>query len=224
MSDKFMDVYSTLREEFGHQQWWPADDPFEVMVGAILTQNTNWKNVEKALENMREENLLDSQTLSDSKTERIQEAIRPAGYYRQKSARLVRLAQWVIKEGSEHENVVDSLMDRPVDELRMELLAINGIGPETADSILLYALNKPVFVVDTYTMRVFSRHEMLEPRMSYREVQETFMYSLPDDLDLLRDYHAQLVEVGKRYCSKSNPSCEECPLRAVLGDPVLEPY
>ncbi len=224
MSAVFMQVYEKLRDEFGHQDWWPADGPFEVMVGAILTQNTNWNNVEKALDNLRDEGVLRPGIVADIDPERLQELIRPAGYYRQKSARLVRLARWVVKNSEEDGESLNEIADRPVEELREELLAINGIGPETADSILLYALNKLVFVVDTYTVRVFSRHELLDPSMPYREVQETIAYQLPDDLDVYRDYHAQLVEVGKRYCSKTSPSCSECPLRPLLGEPLLADY
>ncbi|MFW6456734.1 MAG: endonuclease III domain-containing protein [Planctomycetota bacterium] len=224
MSGELMEVYEALKNAFGYQDWWPAEGPFEVMVGAILTQNTNWNNVETALDNLREQGMLEPRSLAAVEAENLQEAIRPAGYYRQKTGRLIRLARWVLDNWDGTEESFRNIAQRPVDELRAELLGINGIGPETADSILLYALGKPVFVVDTYTIRIFSRHELLEPRMPYREVQETITYQLPDDLDLYRDYHAQLVELGKKHCSKTSPSCEECPLRPLLGEPTLQTF
>ncbi|MFW6044930.1 MAG: endonuclease III domain-containing protein [Planctomycetota bacterium] len=217
MGDIFMDIYEVLREEYGDRDWWPARSPFEVMVGAVLTQNTNWQNVEKAIDNLRDAGLLEPVALIKATSERLQERIRPAGYYRQKSARVQRLARWVADSCPAPEVSVETLKDRPTDVLRRELLAINGIGPETADSILLYALDKPVFVVDAYTVRVFGRHGLIDPSMPYAEVQETFQYRLPEDIELYRDYHAQIVEVGKRCCSKSSPECSACPLKPLLG-------
>jgi endonuclease-3 related protein len=221
MSNDFTDIYRTLREAFGHQEWWPARTPFEVMVGAILTQNTNWNNVETAIENLREAGLLQPGALCNTQLEELQMLIRPAGYYRQKAARLLRLARWVKERCGPADCRLKALQTRPLDELRVELLQINGIGPETADSILLYALEKPVFVIDAYTVRIFGRHELIEPGVPYAELQEEFQHRLPEDVELYKDFHAQLVEVGKRFCSKTSPACSQCPLRPQLGPPVL---
>lgn len=221
MSNEFIEIYRTLREAFGHQQWWPARTPFEVMVGAVLTQNTNWKNVETAIVNLREAGLLRPGPLSAAEAEELQDLVRPSGYYRQKSARLLRLARWVETRCGPDDEELEALKQEPIYELRTELLRINGVGPETADSILLYALEKPVFVVDAYTVRVFGRHELIEPHLPYTEIQEEFHHRLAEDVELYQDYHAQLVELGKRFCKKSSPACSTCPLRPQLGPPVL---
>ena len=212
-------LYDTLREEFGHQNWWPADSPFEVMVGAILTQNTNWQNVTKAIAQLKQANALSADALVNLESEELQTLIRPAGYYRQKAARLKRLAGWLKEECDGNLNL---LAEWPTDALRDQLLALRGIGPETACSILLYALDRPVFVVDTYTHRIVARHDLVWVNCSYEELQALFEDHLPRDTELYRDYHAQLVEVGKRFCKKSNPRCKDCPVRTVLGEPSLE--
>ena len=220
-TDLFIDIYRTLRRSFGHQRWWPAQSPFEVMVGAILTQNTNWNNVETAIENLHEAGLLRPGALSEASPEKLQDLIRPSGYYRQKTARLLRLARWVEPRCGPDDVELVALKELSVFDLRPELLRINGIGPETADSILLYALEKPVFVIDAYTVRVFARHELIEPQLPYGEIQEEFHLQLPEDVELFQDFHAQLVEVGKRFCKKRSPDCAECPLLNLLGSPVL---
>jgi endonuclease-3 related protein len=208
-------IYEALSAAFGHRDWWPAETPFEVIVGAILTQNTNWTNVEKAISRLREEGLLDAQALAACPPERLQEAIRPSGYFRQKAARLLRLAAWLVDRcGGDPAG----LGPVPTAQLREELLSLRGVGPETADSILLYALGRPVFVVDTYTMRVAVRHGLVDPECGYHGLQALFQGALPEDVDLYGDFHAQLVEVGKRFC-RPRPRCGECPLQALLGDP-----
>ncbi len=210
------EMYQAMRAAFGHRGWWPGETPFEVMVGAILTQRTNWRNAERAVDALREEGLLRPGALARLEPERLQELIRPAGYYRQKAARLLRLARWAEQRTGGDLCV---LADVPSDELREELLALRGIGPETADSILLYALERPTFVVDTYTHRVVVRHGLLEPDCGYVELKELFEAHLPRDVELFKDYHAQLVEVGKRFC-RTQPRCAGCPLHPALGDPV----
>jgi len=217
-----LEMYAALRQAFGHRNWWPAQSPFEVIVGAVLTQNTNWDNVEKAVDSLREAGLLSPSALSEAAPQRLHELIRPAGYYRQKAGRLQRLARWVGEHCIEADSELGALKWEPLDQLREELLALNGVGPETADSILLYALEKPVFVVDAYTVRILGRHELIEPDATYGDVQEHFVHRLPPDVELFKDFHAQLVEVGKRYCRKRRPRCAECPLRPLLGEPVLE--
>ena len=219
-----IEMYAALRQVFGHRNWWPARSPFEVIVGAILTQNTNWDNVEKAIDNLREAGLLSPSALSEAEPQRLQELVRPAGYYRQKAGRLRRVARWVSERCIEADLELGALKWEPLDQLREELLALNGVGPETADSILLYALGKPVFVVGAYTVRILGRHELIEPDATYCDVQEHFVHRLPPDVELFKDFHAQLVEVGKRYCRKRRPRCAECPLRVLLGEPVLDEY
>jgi endonuclease-3 related protein len=218
LDSKLQKTYDCLREAFGHRDWWPGDGPFEVMVGAILTQNTNWNNVETAIEQLKEKEVLSPRAILDLELKELQSLIRPAGYYRQKSARLVRLSRWLLESC---EGAPELLQEWPEDELRRELVSIKGIGPETADSIMLYALEQPVFVVDTYTMRYAVRHNLIDANANYYELQRLFIDHLPRDLELYKDFHAQLVELGKRYC-RPDPRCGECPVLPVLGEPQLE--
>jgi len=214
------EVYFVLRRAFGFRDWWPAETPFEVIVGAVLTQNTNWKNVEKAIRNLKQAGVLDPLTLSQADLDELRELIRPAGYYRQKAPRLRTIAAWVAQNCIPEDTLLGQLKWRTQDELREELLALKGIGPETADSIMLYALEKPVFVVDAYTVRALGRHGFIEPGAGYYDVQELFHHRLPPDVKLFQDFHAQFVELGKRCCKKRAPKCGECPLRPLLGDPT----
>lgn len=218
LNSRLQELYDALREEFGHRDWWPGETPFEVMVGAILTQNTNWDNVEKAIDNLEERGTLSPAAILNLEQDDLQDLVRPAGYYRQKAARVKRLAQWLMDNC---DGAVELLGDWPEDELRKELVSIRGVGPETADSIMLYALDRPVFVVDTYTLRVTTRHGLIHRNCGYYELQRLFQDHLPEDLDLYRDFHAQLVEVGKRYC-RPTPKCQNCPVRPVLGEPDLD--
>ena len=218
VASSLQETYDCLRENFGHREWWPGNSPFEVMVGAILTQNTNWNNVEKAIGNLEERDVLNPTSLLNLEDEELQDLVRPAGYYRQKSARLKRLSQWLM---ANCDGAVELLEDWPEDELRKELVSIRGIGPETADSIMLYALDRLVFVVDTYTFRYAARHGLIERNCTYYDLQHLFQDNLPQDLDLYRDFHAQIVELGKRYC-KPTPRCQNCPVRPILGKPNIE--
>jgi len=212
------ELYRALRAAFGHRAWWPGDTPLEIMVGAVLTQRTNWRNVEKAIAALKQAGALDARVLAEMPSERLQDLIRTAGYYRQKSARLVRLAAWLVESA---DGSPDGLRNVSTDRLRAELLSLNGIGPETADSILLYALDRPLFVVDAYTMRVLARHELVYPDCGYAELQDFCASQLPEDVELYKDYHAQFVELGKRCC-RPRPLCASCPARPVLGEPLLE--
>jgi len=214
------DLYDALLRAFGHRGWWPGETPLEVMVGAILTQRTNWRNASTAIDALRAAGALDAQSLACMDVARLQELIRPAGYYRQKSVRLARLARWLVENA---DGDPAALADVSTPELREQLLGLRGIGPETADSILLYALERPVFVVDTYTMRVAVRHQLVSQECGYAELQELFADHLPEDVALFKDYHAQLVEVGKRFC-RPQPRCLRCPVPAVLGEPVLDDW
>lgn len=216
LTETLVDLYEALRRAYGYRNWWPGDGPFEVMAGAILTQRTNWGNVEKALDALKEKDALNPERMARMAPEDLQDLVRPAGYYRQKSARLQRLCRWLLDRCGGR---VAELERVPTDELREELLAIRGIGPETADSMLLYALDRLTFVVDTYTTRIVVRHGLLDAGAGYYELKDLFEAHLPQELDLYRDYHAQLVELGKRRC-RPTPKCRGCPARPVLGEPL----
>jgi len=188
---KLLEIYEKLLRSFGEQGWWPADSRLEVVVGAVLTQNTNWKNVEKAIENLKEEELLSWERLLKVSEEKLAEVIRPAGFYRLKAKRLKEVLRYLSK------------VRRPK---REDLLKVNGVGEETADSILLYAYDTPTFVVDAYTRRIMERVMGIEGNL-----KEFFESNLPKDLKLFKEFHALLVELGKRFCKKE-PSCDGCPL------------
>ncbi|HOW87744.1 MAG TPA: endonuclease III domain-containing protein [Candidatus Omnitrophota bacterium] len=202
-------VYAALRRTFGHQRWWPGETPFEVMVGAILTQNTAWTNVEKAILNLKRAKALSFKALRKISRKELARLIRPAGYFNVKADRLKCFIDFLDREcGGD----LRRLMREPASLLRQKLLSVKGIGPETADSILLYALNKKSFVIDAYTKRIFSRHGLARDHEDYEWWRELFTRALPEDLDLYNDYHAQIVRLGKEYCRKS-PYCGSCPLR-----------
>lgn len=212
-SNSFLEIYTTLLEYYGQQNWWPADTPTEMIVGAVLTQNTNWNNVNKALENLKAANLLDIDALDSLSHDVLAEYIRPAGYYNLKAKRLKNLIRMIVEE---YEGDLDQLFEDDLFHGRMKLLSVNGIGEETADSILLYVAEKPIFVVDAYTHRVFSRHNLLPEECSYAEIQESFMDNLPSEVKLFNEYHALIVRVAKEFCKKSKPNCQECPLEKFL--------
>ena len=205
---KLMDIYRHLYDHYGPQGWWPGDGPFEIIIGAILTQNTNWKNVEKAIANLAENNCLSPEKLRNLDVETLAGLIRPAGYFNQKSQRLKGFIDWLFKK---HDGSIESLAALPTSTLREQLLSLKGIGPETADSICLYAFDKPLFVVDTYTARIFGRHGFLEPGCGYQEIQELFHAGLEHDIALFNEYHALIVQLGKEHC-KRKPICKGCPL------------
>ena len=203
-----LDLYNRLHKAFGPRHWWPGDSPFEVVVGAILTQNTAWRNVEKAITNLKTESLLSPFALYHLPVEDLATVIRPAGYYNMKALRLKHFVRFLFQESA---GDLGRLLAEDVDTLRGKLLSINGIGPETADSILLYAGNKPTFVVDAYTRRILFRHNLIPEETSYDEVRDFFMDCLEQDAAMFNEYHALLVHVGHSFCSKRNPKCSECP-------------
>ncbi len=209
---KLKHLYKLLFERFGHRNWWPAESPFEVCVGAILTQNTSWKNVEKAINNLKEAECLDAFQLYETPVEELAGIIRPAGYFNVKSKRLRNFINHLVEH---HEGSLDKMFQASVEDLRTELLYINGIGRETADSMILYAANKPIFVVDVYTRRALERHDMIGGKADYDEIRELFESNLEPDVALFNDFHAQLVAVGSNYCGRK-PKCSGCPLD-VLG-------
>lgn len=212
MKRNLMAVYRTLYEAYGPQHWWPADTPFEVMVGAVLTQNTAWSNVEKAVARLKRERLMTPAGLDRTPGRRLAALIRPSGYYNIKAKRLKNLAGFI---RDRYSGSLRRMFSSDPGELRKGLLQVNGIGPETADSILLYAANVPSFVVDAYTKRVFSRHGLIAPDADYNTVQKTFMDSLPADVRLYNEFHALIVRVSKDYC-RTPPLCTLCPLVSFL--------
>ena len=208
-----MDIYERLLKAYGPRRWWPGESPFEVMVGAILTQNTSWKNVEKAIRELDARRVLTPEGIHRLKTSDLASLIRSSGFYRVKADRLKAFVDFLFEE---FEGKIERMKKEPLEGLRKRLLKVKGIGQETADSILLYALQKPMFVVDAYTRRVLSRHGMISNRASYEEVQELFMKHLPPDGKLFNEYHALLVHVAKSACKKI-PKCDICPLRNMEG-------
>lgn len=234
--------YQTLHAAWGPQHWWPARTRLEVVVGAYLTQNTSWTNVEIALRRLRQARMLSAAAIRNIPSSELEALIRSSGYFRQKAARLKTFVAFLDERygGSLHR-----MLAQPTNQLRQELLALNGVGPETADSILLYAGQHPVFVVDAYTRRILERHAILSANTPYEEIRELFERSLsaqpplrtdncdpgtgfahpPSAMSLARrspvaqvynDMHGLIVAVGKHYCRKSKPRCDECPLRRFL--------
>ena len=209
-----MEYYRSMLAALGHRHWWPAKTPFEVCVGAILTQNTAWTGVEKAMANLENAGALDPRVLSALPVPALEELIRPAGYFRLKATRLRGLLYY-LEQSCDFDLGV--LARRGMGEVREELLAVRGVGPETADSILCYALGMPSFVVDAYTRRILSRHGLVPEDAPYHELRDYFMDVLEPDPALYNDFHAQLVRVGNRFCKTRKPLCEECPLGSYLS-------
>jgi endonuclease-3 related protein len=210
--NKLMAVYKLLFKVLGPQHWWPGDTPFEISVGAILTQNTNWGNVEKAIKNLKVARVLNAKKIHDMPANSLAALIRPAGYFNIKAKRLKAFISFLMDN---YHGSMATMKRQDGHMLREKLLEVNGIGPETADSILLYALGKPIFVIDAYTRRVLSRHKIMEHDKSYEEFQELFHLSLRKDPKLFNEYHALFVALGKSYC-KPRPLCERCPLNSLL--------
>lgn len=208
---KLTDIYDRLYLRFGPQRWWPGDTPFEVAVGAVLTQNTNWGNVEKAIGNLTSEGALDARRLHEMQLHKLASLIRPAGYYNVKAKRLKNFIDLL---AGEYGGSMKRMAGEETPVIRKKLLDVNGIGPETADSILLYALEKPVFVIDAYTRRVLSRHNILDHDEPYEAFQELFHRHLKRDAGLFNEYHALFVRVAKEYC-RTKPHCAGCPLEGV---------
>ena len=207
-------IYKSLYNYFGPLNWWPGDTPFEIMVGAILTQNTSWSNVEKAINNLKKEYLLEPQNLYHINQEELAQLIKPSGYFNIKAQRLKNFVTFFVEEYSGSEKKMFSGDD---EELRRKLLKVNGIGPETADSILLYAGEKPFFVVDAYTKRIFSRHNLISEDASYHQIQEFFIRNLDSNVELYNEFHAQIVMLGKTICTSKNPDCSKCPIAYLDG-------
>jgi len=205
-----LEIYHLLYAHFGYRHWWPGESAFEIIIGAILTQNTNWKNVERAIKNLKDHNLFTPEKLAQLDLKKLEKLIRPSGYYHQKALRIKQFLIFFLSppiSGS-----IEKIKKIPTAHLRKMLLGIKGIGPETADSILLYALGKKVFVIDAYTRRIFSRLGLVSEQASYEQAQNFFEQNLPKSVKLYNDYHAQIVELGKTFCLKK-PNCGNCPLK-----------
>ena len=209
MRQRLLKIFEILLENFGERHWWPGDTALEIIVGAVLTQNTSWKNVEKAITNLKSAGLLDIKSLHDAEEETLARHIRSSGYYNLKTIRLKNIIK-VIHD--EYMSSIELLREKQLFELRLQLLGVKGIGEETADSILLYALEKPIFVIDAYTKRFLTNHGLYDGSYRYSEVQAFFMNNLPSDTYLFNEYHALIVALCQQFCVKT-PKCKECPLR-----------
>lgn len=199
-------IYRKLSKHFGGQSWWPAETPFEMIIGAILVQRTPWKNVKRVIRNLKEAGLLNAVSLASAPIERVEALIRPIGFYKQKAKRIRGVAQYVV---GNYGGSLDKLLNKPEEALKKELLSLNGVGVETADSVLLYAANKLVFPVDAYTKRICKRLGVKE--LGDEELRKFFESKLPRDLETYREFRALIVKLGKTYC-KSKPLCSDCPL------------
>ncbi len=208
ISKQLTGIYQLLFDRFGPQHWWPGQTQFEIIAGAILTQNTNWANVEKAITNLKAADRLTHEKLHHLDVSQLAELIRPAGYYNIKAKRLKNFINWLFEN---YDGKLTNLENLDTDRLRAELLAITGVGRETADSILLYAFDRPIFVVDAYTARIAFRHQLIEPDADYERLRELFQSNLPQDTKLFNEYHALLVRVGKEFC-RPKARCSGCPL------------
>ena len=209
MKEKLQSIYTRLFDSFGPQHWWPGETPFEIAVGAVLTQNTNWGNVEKAIINLKEANALCPVAMDRMSEPRLAELIRPSGYYNVKAVRLKALISFLMRN---YQGNIERMKNGDAQTLREKLLGINGIGQETADSILLYAVGKPVFVIDAYTKRMLSRHGILSEDSAYEDFQRLFHTHMQPDTELYNEYHALIVRTGKIFCRPNNPLCDSCPL------------
>jgi endonuclease-3 related protein len=207
---QLLSIYRRLDAFFGDLKWWPGESPFEVVVGAILTQNTAWRNVEKAINKLKAGKLLFPEKLLTTEDELLADAIRSSGFYRIKTQRLKAFIRFLYET---YNGNLEKMFAEEHWRLRRRLLQIKGIGPETADSILLYAGYKPIFVVDAYTRRILNRHSLIDEKASYTDIQTFFMKHLPGDVSLYNQFHALLVNTGKLFCKK-NPRCRQCPLYA----------
>jgi endonuclease-3 related protein len=212
------EYYNALFRALGPQNWWPARTPFEVIVGAILTQNTAWTNVEKAVTNLRRERLLTPAALERVPRAKLAKLIRSSGYFRQKAKKLKAFLKFVRKE---YGGSLAKMFRTSTGELREKLLSVHGIGPETADSILLYAGHRPVFVVDAYTKRILARHGLVTEKAGYEEIRERFEKELPQDVNLYNEFHGLIVMTGKHWCRTKNPRCHDCPLQQFLSAEAL---
>jgi len=207
--------FTAMSQNLGPMRWWPARTPFEVIVGAILTQNTSWGNVERAIANLRSAQMLTPSGISAARMARLAALVRPSGYFRQKAKKLKAFVRFLQRE---YGGSLKRMFDTPTELLREKLLSVHGIGPETADSILLYAGKHAVFVVDAYTHRIFGRHGITNGKPEYESVRALVEAALPRDSQLFNEFHALVVNTGKNWCRKKEPRCAECPLGSLLPE------
>jgi endonuclease III related protein len=204
-----LQVYRQLYAAHGPQQWWPADSVFEVMVGAVLTQNTAWTNVEKAIENLKTARALTPEAIISTHPRRLAGLLKPSGYFNVKAKRLRALCRWLLEQGG-----IETLASWPTEDLRQALLSVTGVGPETADDILLYAFHRPVFVIDAYTRRIFTRLGFITGKEDYETIRALFERVLKPKMELFNEYHALIVVHGKSVCRKQ-PLCNNCKLSSI---------
>jgi len=200
-------IYQKLLKHYGKQYWWPAETRFEVIIGAILTQQTTWKNVELAIDNLKDDGLIDPDSLAITPLNHVEALIRHTGFYKQKARRIINFSQFLV---TKYNGSLEGFFDKPIEQLRRELLSLEGIGPETADSILLYAADRLSFPIDAYTIRLCERLGIKE--LQYEKLREFFENSLPRDLETYKELHALVDKLGKTYC-KAKPQCFHCPLK-----------
>ncbi len=212
MKNIYIDIYNILLTYYNKQNWWPGQTIDEIVIGAILTQNTSWNNVEKSIINLKKNKLLSLKSIYKCNTEELKINIKPSGFFNQKSIYLKNIASFYKEYNFNHNDI----KKMNIEELRKKLLSIKGIGKETADSIILYAYNKPIFVIDAYTKRIFSRHIRDFPK-TYSEIQDLFHKNLGNDSMLFNEYHALIVKCGKNFCKRANPQCEDCPLNILFN-------
>lgn len=212
MKNTLGDIYTRLEQHFGAQHWWPGDSDFEIIVGAILTQNTAWTNVEKAIANLKHARLLTPAAMHHATTAQLAQLIRPSGYFNLKAKKLKAFTRFLF---AKYQGRLAHLFKLATPTLRAQLLDVYGIGAETADSIILYAARQPIFVIDAYTRRIFARLGLAHAEAPYDELQALFMAHLPRDVQLFNEYHALIVALGKNVCKKTLPRCAQCPLRDV---------
>ncbi len=203
-------LYELMSARFGFLNWWPGDSADEVLIGAILTQNTSWKNVEKAISNLKNAKMLSIEKLAKTNLDQLQGMIKPSGYYRQKAKTLKEICIYILSKYG----TLDNFFSQELYSMRKELLSLNGIGPETADAIILYAAEKSIFVIDSYTKRIMRRVYAMNEEPKYEALQELLQKTIPQKLPIYKDFHAQFVELGKTYCRKK-PLCDNCPLGGI---------
>lgn len=208
--DKIIKLYNILYKYFGPQNWWPGDTIDEIIIGAILTQNTSWKNVEKAINNLKKADILSLYKIYYGDKEKIIEAIKPSGFYNQKYNTLKNISTLFFRN---YKHSYENILRNDISSIKKNILSVKGIGNETCDSILLYAFKKPTFVVDTYTVRILLRHNLIDIKDKYNDVKKIFSDSLESNIELYNEYHALLVRIGKEYCLKKDPLCNKCPIK-----------
>jgi len=217
---ELIEIYQILYDAFGPQHWWPGESQFEIITGAILTQNTNWTNVEKAIKNLKTADCLSAEKLRRLDISQLAELIRPAGYFNVKAKRMKNFLDWLFEN---YDGQLTNLESLRTEQFREELLAVKGIGRETADSILLYAFNRPVFVVDAYTARITIRHRLIEPDADYEQLRYLFESNLTEDIQLFNEYHALIVRTGKEFC-RPKAKCPSCPLEKLPHTTEIEHF